>query len=396
MLKIGLTGGIGAGKSTVAAFLDELGAFIIDADQLAREVVAPGTTGFADIVRRFGNDVVQADGSLDRAALARHIFADDGARRDLEKIIHPRVRARAKELAAAQDEETIVVEDIPLLVETRAAPRFHLVIDVEAPDELRLERLQERGMAAEDARRRMASQASEVQRREACDVVIDNSGDLELVKAEVRRLWAERIVPAANNLAQERAAIRPEKLHFVEPDPEWAHQFERIAARLRFVLGPNALRIDHVGSTAIWGLKAKPIIDVQVTVLRLSVVDSYVKQLNRSGFFGGSYYDEPKPEYPDKGVWEKRLYLSIDPGNLTHIHIRQANSPGQEFALLFRDWLRSDTVARQEYAQLKDRLASHYGSTTEYAVEKEPWFTDIAWPRARAWAAESGWRPPLC
>lgn len=396
MLKIGLTGGIGAGKSTVAAILDELGAFIIDADQLAREVVAPGTSGFSDIVRRFGNDVVRSDGTLDRAALARHIFADDTARRDLEKIIHPRVRARAKELAAAQDPSTIVVEDIPLLVETRAAPRYHLTIDVEAPDELRLQRLESRGMAREDAQRRMDSQASEIQRREACDVVIDNSGDLDQVTAEVHRLWADRIVPAANNLVREGAAIGLEKLHLEQPNPEWAHQFERIAARLRFVLGPNALRIDHVGSTAIWGLKAKPIIDVQVTVLRLSVVDSYVKQLNKSGFFGGTYYDEPKPEYPDKGIWEKRLFLSIDPGNLTHIHIRQANTPGQEFALLFRDWLRSDTASREEYGRLKDRLASLYDSTTEYATEKEPWFNDVAWPRAWAWAAETGWRPPMC
>lgn len=396
MLKIGLTGGIGSGKSTVATFLEELGAFVIDADKLARDVVAPGTTGFAQIVQRFGKNVLRSDGTLDRQALASHVFSDEGARRELEGIIHPRVRARAKELATAQSDETIVVEDIPLLVETRSAPRFHLVIDVEAPDDVRLERLQGRGMSSEDARRRMDSQVSDVRRREACDVVIDNSGERDLVRAQVNRVWTERIIPTAKNLAQGKAAKRPEKLHLVEPDPEWAHQFERIAARLRFVLGPNALRIDHIGSTAVWGLKAKPVIDVQVTVLRLSLFDAFETQLNQAGFFGGKYFDEPKPEIPQTQSWEKRLYGSIDPGNLTHIHIREANSPGQKFALMFRDWLRADADSRQEYAQLKDRLATQPDSTTGYAALKEPWFSEVAWPRARAWAEKTGWRPPLC
>ncbi|QSB03940.1 dephospho-CoA kinase [Natronoglycomyces albus] len=396
MLKVGLTGGIGAGKSTVATILAEFGAFVVDADRLAHEVVAPGSDGLAKVIRHFGRGILTEEGSLDRKALAQRVFGDDVARAQLEAIIHPLVRERANELVQRQSEDTIVVEDIPLLVETRSAPHFHLVIDVEAPHVLRLQRLAERGMAAEDAQRRINAQASDRQRREACDVVIENSGDVDHLRAELRRLWTERIEPASENLRLRRAATRPEKLQLVEPDPEWAHRFERIAARLRYAMGPNALRIDHTGSTAIWGLKAKDVIDVQVTVLRLSVVDSLESQLNGAGFFGRTMFDEPKPEFPEQSQWEKRLYGSIDPGNITHIHMRQVGTPGQRYALMFRDWLRDDIESRNAYAEIKERAAANNESTTEYVGAKEPWFGQFGWPGAHEWAAKTGWRPPLC
>lgn len=396
MLKVALTGGIGAGKSTVAAKLSQLGARVIDADVLSREVVAPNTEGLAAVVSRFGPDVLTADGSLDRAEIAKTVFSDPAARAELEAIVHPRVRARARELTDAQPEDAIVVQDIPLLAETGQAPGFHFTIDVEAPRELRLERLAERGLPPADALRRIDAQASDAERREVCDVVLDNRDGLHELEHRVAMLWEERIVPFADNLLAGRAQARPEKLQFVESDPAWPRRFERFAARLRRVLGPSAVRIDHVGSTAVPGLPAKDVIDIQVTVVSLRIVDAFADDLAEAGFFGRVLHDTPKPEYPDEADWEKRFYGYADPGNIAHIHFRPIDSPGQRFALLFRDWMRADADARAEYAQAKGVLAAKADSTTGYAEAKEPWFDREAWPRAHRWAAETGWHPPVC
>lgn len=396
MLKVALTGGIGAGKSTVAAKLAQLGAYVIDADVLARDVVAPDTDGLAAVVSRFGPGVLDAAGVLDRAALARIVFNDAHARAELEAIIHPRVRQRARELTAAQEDDAIVVQDIPLLAETGGAPSFHLAIDVEAPRELRLERLVERGMARADALRRIEAQASDAERREACDVVLDNSEGVEEIGRRVTMLWDERIVPFADNLRVGTKEKRPEKLQFVESDPAWPRRFEHLAARLRRVMGPSAVRIDHVGSTAVAGLPAKDIIDIQVTVVTLKAVDMLENALGEAGFFGRTEYDEPRPELPDVAEWEKRFYCYADPGNRTHVHFRPIDSPGQRFALLFRDWLRADPQARADYAQEKGMLAAKADSATAYAEAKEPWFVTEAWPRANRWAEKTAWHSPVC
>ncbi|MCC3761562.1 dephospho-CoA kinase [Glycomyces sp. TRM65418] len=396
MLKVALTGGIGAGKSTVAAKLSQLGARVIDADALSREVVAPNTEGLAAVVSRFGPDVLTADGSLDRAELAKTVFSDPAARAELEAIVHPRVRARARELTDAQPADAIVVQDIPLLAETGQAPGFHLNIDVEAPRELRLERLAERGLSRADALRRIDAQASDAERREVCDVVLDNRDGLHELEHRVTMLWEERIVPYADNLLAGRAETRPEKLQFVESDPAWPRRFERLAARLRRVLGPSAVRIDHVGSTAVAGLPAKDVIDIQVTVVSLRIVDAFADDLGEAGFFGRVLHDSPKPEYPDEADWEKRFYGYADPGNIAHVHFRPIDSPGQRFALLFRDWMRADATSRADYAQAKGVLAAKVDSTTGYTEAKEPWFDREAWPRANRWAAETGWQPPVC
>lgn len=190
MLMVGLTGGIGAGKSVVARRLAELGAVVIDSDLLAREVVEPGTEGLAEVVAAFGPGVLTPDGALDRPALGRIVFGDDGKRRTLEGIIHPRVRVRAGEIAAAAGPDAVVVNDVPLLVESGLAPLYQVVIVVIAAEDVRVARLvRERGMSEADARARIAAQASDEQRLAVADIVITNDGDLEGLRSQVDQAW---------------------------------------------------------------------------------------------------------------------------------------------------------------------------------------------------------------
>src|SRR6476661_2860509 len=192
-VRMGLTGGIGSGKSTVSRLLAELGAVIVDADQIAREVVEPGTPGLAAVVDAFGQDVLAADGSLNRPALAAIVFSDPEARGRLDGIVHPRVRARAGEVEAQAAPDAVVVHDIPLLVETGQAGSYDLVLVVEAEPEIRVRRLVGRGLSEDDARARIAAQATDGQRRAVADVVLDNSGTPEQLADQVERFWAERV-----------------------------------------------------------------------------------------------------------------------------------------------------------------------------------------------------------
>jgi dephospho-CoA kinase len=193
VLRIGLTGGIGSGKSTVARLLAERGAQVVDADVLAREVVGPGTPGLAAVAEAFGPGVLTGDGALDRPALAAVVFGDPEARARLDGIVHPLVRARAVQLIAAMPPDAVVVQDIPLLVETGQAASFDLVLVVEADLSARVARLVDRGLTEEDARARIAAQATDEQRRAVADVVLDNSGTPEQLAAQVDRFWAERV-----------------------------------------------------------------------------------------------------------------------------------------------------------------------------------------------------------
>ncbi|WP_328521545.1 dephospho-CoA kinase [Kribbella sp. NBC_00359] len=191
MLRVGLTGGIGSGKSAVSSRLAARGAVVIDSDVLAREVVAKGTDGLAEVVEAFGNDVLTAEGELDRPALGRIVFGDESARRRLEAIVHPRVRARAAEIEAQSPVAAIVVHDIPLLVETGQVDRFDLVLVVDAPVDVQLERLTaERGMTDEEAKQRVASQASRAERLAAADLVVENSGTLIDLDRRIDEVWA--------------------------------------------------------------------------------------------------------------------------------------------------------------------------------------------------------------
>ena len=190
-LHVGLTGGIGAGKSTVARLLAERGALVLDADEAARAVVEPGTEGLEQIVAAFGEQVLAEDGALDRARLAELVFADDLRRAELNAIVHPRVRLWMAERAAAAPAGSIVVQDIPLLVEGGLTPLFDHVVVVNAADEDRLARLAERGMTPDQAKARMAAQAPRIERDAAADTLIDNSGDLAELTRAVTALWHE-------------------------------------------------------------------------------------------------------------------------------------------------------------------------------------------------------------
>ncbi|MEU2247710.1 dephospho-CoA kinase [Streptomyces sp. NPDC019224] len=192
MLKVGLTGGIGAGKSEVSRLLVGHGAVLVDSDRIAREVVEPGTPGLAAVVEEFGTGILAPDGTLDRPALGAIVFADPDRLAALNAIVHPLVRARSAELEKAAGPDSVVVHDVPLLTENGLAPLYDLVVVVDAAPETQLDRLVRlRGMTEEDARARMAAQATREQRRAVADLVIDNDGPVEELEARVRTVWAE-------------------------------------------------------------------------------------------------------------------------------------------------------------------------------------------------------------
>ncbi len=194
MLVVGLTGGIGAGKSTVAELFARLGALVIDADQLARMAIERGSDGFADVMLRFGEEVI-VNGDIDRKKLAEIVFSDEQARKDLEAIVHPRVQALFAEAVADLDHDDILIYEIPLLVETGAAEKFDHVITVESEIELRKERLLKKGLYISQIEKRMASQATEEARTAVADSVIRNDGDEDSLLRQVENLWESVLVP---------------------------------------------------------------------------------------------------------------------------------------------------------------------------------------------------------
>ena len=192
--RVALTGGVASGKSTVSAILDQLGAVVIDSDLLAREVVARGTEGLAQVVDAFGPEVLTDSGELDRPAVGAIVFADEAARRRLEAIVHPLVRARGRELEAAAPDGALVVHDIPLLAETGQADKFDAVIVVDTPVETQIERmLSQRGWTRADAEARVAAQATRDQRRAVATYVIDNTGTLEDLRDRVTEVFKQLI-----------------------------------------------------------------------------------------------------------------------------------------------------------------------------------------------------------
>jgi dephospho-CoA kinase len=263
VLRLGLTGGIGAGKSTVAATLAELGAVVVDADRIAREVVEPGTEGLAEVVQAFGDEVLDADGALDRPALGRIVFGDDDLLARLNGILHPRIAARTAELVADADDDAVLVHDVPLLVENGMGAAFALVLVVDAPVDVRVARLVDtRGMTADDARARIAAQADDDARRAAADVWLDNAGPAGVVREQVEVLWRDRLRPFAENLEAGRAVPCPTEV--VDPDPDWAAQGSRLAARLAVAAGESVQRVEHVGPTSVPGLPAADVVDLVV------------------------------------------------------------------------------------------------------------------------------------
>ncbi len=198
MLKIGLTGGIGSGKSEVARRLAARGAVVIDADRIAREVVEPGTPGLARVVATFGEGVLRPDGSLDREKLGGIVFADPDKLASLNAIVHPLVGERVARAQSEADPDAIVVYDVPLLAENKLAPMYDVVIVVDAPDEVRIARLAEhRGMPEQDAKARIAAQASREDRLAVADIVIPNDGPLDELEARVAEVWQELLLRAS-------------------------------------------------------------------------------------------------------------------------------------------------------------------------------------------------------
>ncbi|MGY4709088.1 dephospho-CoA kinase [Mycolicibacterium sp. CBM1] len=391
MLRIGLTGGIGAGKSTVSATFSECGGIVVDGDVISREVVEPGTEGLSKLVDAFGEQILRSDGALDRPALAAIAFSDEGKRQTLNGIVHPLVATRRSELIAAAAEDAVIVEDIPLLVESQMAPMFPLVVIVNADAELRVQRLIEyRGFTEADARARIAAQATEEQRRAVADVWLDNSGTPGELVEQARGLWYERILPFAHNLTAGTPVHTAPRL--VPADPTWPDQARRILSRLNTTCGHRAVRIDHIGSTAVPGMDAKDVIDVQVTVASLQVAGELAEDLLRAGYprVAAINTDVPKAG-TDPALWHKRFHASGDPGRPTNVHLRVDGWPNQRFALLFVDWLAANPGVRADYLAVK-RSAAQHGDVDRYADAKEPWFLD-AYRRAWAWADATGWRP---
>ena len=286
---MGLTGGIGSGKSAVASRLGQLGAVIIDSDVLAREVVAPGTPGLSDIVAEFGAGIVGSDGGLDRPALARRVFNDDAARKSLEGIIHPLVRERSWQLREQAPPDAIVVNDVPLLVEGGMAPSFDLVIVVTAALDLRIDRLKARGLDAQQAQARIAAQATDTQREAAADAVIDNSGTLDALTDVVQRLHSERLIVFERN-KRDRVVVC-DAPHPVGASPG---RLARARARIAHVLGVGT---ETVSADIVDGGAARvrvPVADHRLDVARDS--------LERAGFFDSSSRDQ-------------RVFCGTDPYN---------------------------------------------------------------------------------
>lgn len=373
---------------------------LVDADSLAREVVEPGTPGLAQVVRAFGEEMLGADGALDRARLGALVFGDPDRLAVLNSIVHPLVRERAAALIAAAPYGAVVVQDIPLLVETGQGSNFHLVLVVDAPDDVRVQRMVEhRDMSEEQARSRMAAQADRDVRLAAADVVLENSGTTEELRDSVDALWARRLAPYARNISNQRVAPRSGGPVLAPADPTWGTQAARLVARLEAAAPADILAVDHIGSTAVPGLEAKDIIDLQLTVADLTTADRIAPLLASAGFplWPGVVADNPKPSHPDPGDWAKRLHANADPGRPVNLHVRLAGSPGWRFALCFRDWLRDDAQARSDYLAEKRRVAALHRvdkSTAGYAADKEAWFTEYATPRMEAWVQRTGWQPP--
>ena len=188
-MKVGLTGGIGAGKSTVADLFSQKGAVVIRSDELARQVIEPQTRGFQQVIDRFGKDFINSEGYIDRAKLAQIVFHDDAALKDLENIVHPLVRSKTNQIIDQHTSETIIVNEIPLLLEKKMESLFDFLVIVISSEKNRLERLSQRGLTAEQASARMSKQVSDDERKAAADFLIVNDGNLDQLEVDVEKIW---------------------------------------------------------------------------------------------------------------------------------------------------------------------------------------------------------------
>lgn len=374
MLRVGLTGGIGSGKSTVARLLVARGAVLVDSDVLAREAVAPGSDGLAEVVAEFGERVLGPGGELDRPALAGVVFGDADARGRLNAIVHPRVRARSDELVAAAPADAIVVQDVPLLVEGGMAPTFPLVVVVHVDAEERVRRLvSQRGTPEADARARIAAQADDAQRRAAADFWLDNGGAPDDLRAAVDALWDDRLRPFEENLRRGRAVPLPTAV--TAPDPDRPADAARLAARVAAAAGARGRGVSHVGPGSVADVPAPDVVELQLGVEPAAPEGDAAAlrdALTAVGF---------PPAGPDPGE-----HGSADPGRPALVRVREVGSAPWREELLLRDWLRARP---DERALLRTALEA-----SPSVVALGSWW-DTARPRAREWGVTSAWGPSL-
>ena len=381
MLRIGLTGGIGAGKSTVSAMLVDHGAVLVDADKIAREVVEPGQPLLERLAETFGAEVLHPDGSLNRPALAAAAFVDSDRTAQLNGLMHPAIRDRTAEHFASHADAEIVVHDVPLLVENSMTPAYHLNLLVDVPADVRLQRLMDsRGMDRDDAAVRISRQADDETRRAACDVIIDNSGSVEETKAAVGRLIESRIRPFAANLTAGRWAPRT-VLDLVDPaDADWSGDAQRVVAKLRHGTA-DEFTVEHIGSTSVPGLPAKDVIDLQLLVPDLIAARELEPRLAELGYPGTEMSDH----LGEGGTEPKWFHANTDPGRAVNLHVRTADSVGAHFARAFRDLLTEDAWERERYLQVKRELtaeakaagATDAQMTRTYAESKDLYFLEM-------------------
>jgi dephospho-CoA kinase len=318
------------------------------------------------------------------------VFSDDDARARLNAITHPLIAARTRELMHAVEQDRIIVHDVPLLVENHLGPAYHLVAVVHAEAAERVSRLVRlRGMAEAEAWARVRSQADDTQRRRAADIWLDSGPGLDQLRDEATRLWTRRLQPFDAQLRARACAPRgPARV--VPYKPEWPDDAQRLAERIRHHAHDAGLPVEHIGSTAVPGLAAKDVVDLQVGVPDLASADRLRPSLERAGFarVEGLTMDTPQAAVdPDPRAWQKRFHASCDPGRPVNLHVRVLDGAGWRTALLVRDWLRTSPAVREEYAALKVGLAGRGISEAEYAEAMEPW-TAAAIGRALAWRAQ--------
>jgi dephospho-CoA kinase len=389
MLRVGLTGGIGAGKSTVSAMLRQLGAVVIDSDRIAREVLVAGSAGLVSVVHEFGPGVLAEDGRLDRPALARLVFSDAGRRKALEGITHPLIAARTRDLFEAAEADAIVVHDVPLLVEGDLGSAYHLVLVVSAPASVRAARLvDQRAMALDEIRSRMAAQASDRQRRAAADVWIDTDRSRSRVLDEVESLWRRRLVPFENNIRR-CIAVRPPERSDVQPyDPDWPVVAARLAARVGGAVGRLGRGVEHIGSTSVPGLAGHPVIDLQLGVAGTADADAVAADLAGAGFptAAKSSVDIVHPGVDgDPTNWTRRVHYGADPSSPVRLYVRVVDGPGWRTALVLRDWLRNVPEARARHESFERDLIDRSIGPVECTQARRAW-TAAAVEGALAWA----------
>jgi dephospho-CoA kinase len=330
---VGLTGGIGSGKSTVARRLAELGAVVIDADQVAREVVEPGEPTLARIREHFGAQVISADGTLDRAGLAAIVFPDPEALAALDGITGPAILDRVAQLRTAVPDDSVTVFDMPLLVERRLWVHEHLTVVVDVEVETRVARLVElRGLDEADVRHRIATQATDEQRRAAADIWLDNNGSPDELRRQVDWIWHERIAPYAANLLSGIPNRGSEPAPLVTAQGDRSAQGERVVARLVAALEPTGLAagVEHAGSTAAPGAAAQDVINVQLSLDAPGDAErpELVAALRDAGYVPsvGDLGDTVSAVGADP-VAPKHCYAGCDPAQVVRVEVTAQGAP---------------------------------------------------------------------